>query len=209
MDGLESRRDVFVIAATNRPDIIDPAMLRPGRLDKLLYVPLPTPLEREQILKTQTRSTPLSSDVVIATIAADERCNRFSGADLAALVREASVASLHEYFTAEEGLQDAAIASGTSLSISTTTTTSTSSSESKKSSRRRFGSVHPVAEGVAGDDAVKPNSSSVLPSPIVCHRHFLAAFAKVSPSVSVADERQYNSLRTKLRSTGAAKGAVD
>lgn len=46
MDGLEERRDVFVIAATNRPDIIDPAMLRPGRLDKLLYVPLPNKDER-------------------------------------------------------------------------------------------------------------------------------------------------------------------
>jgi ribosome biogenesis ATPase len=46
MDGLEERRDVFVIAATNRPDIIDPAMLRPGRLDKLLYVPLPTKEDR-------------------------------------------------------------------------------------------------------------------------------------------------------------------
>jgi len=46
MDGLDERRDVFVIAATNRPDIIDPAMLRPGRLDKLLYVPLPTREDR-------------------------------------------------------------------------------------------------------------------------------------------------------------------
>jgi len=46
MDGLDERRDVFVIAATNRPDIIDPAMLRPGRLDKLLYVPLPTSGDR-------------------------------------------------------------------------------------------------------------------------------------------------------------------
>jgi ribosome biogenesis ATPase len=50
MDGLEERRGVFVIAATNRPDIIDPAMLRPGRLDKLLYVPLPTKEDRLQIL---------------------------------------------------------------------------------------------------------------------------------------------------------------
>jgi len=50
MDGLEERRGVFVIAATNRPDIIDPAMLRPGRLDKLLYVPLPTKEDRFQIL---------------------------------------------------------------------------------------------------------------------------------------------------------------
>ena len=47
MDGLDDRRDVFVIAATNRPDIIDPAMLRPGRLDKLLLVPLPTPDDRK------------------------------------------------------------------------------------------------------------------------------------------------------------------
>jgi ribosome biogenesis ATPase len=46
MDGLEDRKGVFVIAATNRPDIIDPAMLRPGRLDKLLYVPLPSKEER-------------------------------------------------------------------------------------------------------------------------------------------------------------------
>jgi ribosome biogenesis ATPase len=59
MDGLDERRDVFVIAATNRPDIIDPAMLRPGRLDKLLYVPLPTKMDRFSILETVTRKLPL------------------------------------------------------------------------------------------------------------------------------------------------------
>ena len=63
MDGLDERRDVFVIAATNRPDIIDPAMLRPGRLDKLLYVPLPTNDDRFSILQTVTRSLPISEDV--------------------------------------------------------------------------------------------------------------------------------------------------
>jgi len=60
MDGLEDRKGVFVIAATNRPDIIDPAMLRPGRLDKLLYVPLPTKEDRHQILETVTKKTPIS-----------------------------------------------------------------------------------------------------------------------------------------------------
>lgn len=60
MDGLDERKDVFVIAATNRPDIIDPAMLRPGRLDKLLYVPLPTKDDRHQILRTITRKIPVS-----------------------------------------------------------------------------------------------------------------------------------------------------
>jgi ribosome biogenesis ATPase len=59
MDGLESRSATYVIAATNRPDMIDPAMLRPGRLDKLLYVPLPPPDGRSAILRTLTRKTPL------------------------------------------------------------------------------------------------------------------------------------------------------
>lgn len=59
MDGLEDRQGVFVIAATNRPDIIDPAMLRPGRLDKLLYVPIPTKDDRHQILKTLTKIVPI------------------------------------------------------------------------------------------------------------------------------------------------------
>ena len=64
MDGLEDRAGVFVIAATNRPDIIDPAMLRPGRLDKLLYVPLPSKDERYQILKTVTKSLPIDQNSV-------------------------------------------------------------------------------------------------------------------------------------------------
>eukprot|EP01134_Creolimax_fragrantissima_P000702 CFRG0702T1 len=96
MDGLETRKNVFVIAATNRPDMIDPAMLRPGRLDKLLYVDLPTAADRVGILKTITRKTPLGPDVVLAEIANDKRCEGFSGADLASLVREATVATLRD-----------------------------------------------------------------------------------------------------------------
>ena len=69
MDGLDERIGVFIIAATNRPDIIDPAMLRPGRLDKLLYVPLPTAEDRISILKTCVSKVPLSEDVDIIKIA--------------------------------------------------------------------------------------------------------------------------------------------
>ncbi|KAJ3081287.1 hypothetical protein HK102_002448 [Quaeritorhiza haematococci] len=94
MDGMQSRRQVYVIAATNRPDMIDPAMLRPGRLDKTLYIDLPTPDERHEILKTIARRTPLGPDVDLGTVANDPRCDGFSGADLAALVREAAVAAL-------------------------------------------------------------------------------------------------------------------
>jgi SpoVK/Ycf46/Vps4 family AAA+-type ATPase len=55
LDGMESRKNVFVVGATNRPDIIDAAMLRPGRLEKLLYVPLPSPADRLQILRAVTK----------------------------------------------------------------------------------------------------------------------------------------------------------
>ena len=94
MDGLEARSSTFVVAATNRPDMIDPAMLRPGRLDKLLYVPLPPPDGRAAILKTLTRKTPLAADVDVGSIGTSARCGGFSGADLASLVREACVAAL-------------------------------------------------------------------------------------------------------------------
>ncbi|ORX97915.1 ribosome biogenesis ATPase RIX7 [Basidiobolus meristosporus CBS 931.73] len=100
LDGVENRAQVFVIAATNRPDIIDPAMLRPGRLDKLLYVELPTPEERCEILKTLAKKTPLDGSVHFEEIAQDARCEGFSGADLASLVRESAVAALRSTFYA-------------------------------------------------------------------------------------------------------------
>lgn len=94
MDGLDGRKNVFVIAATNRPDIIDPAMLRPGRLDKLLYVPLPEADERLQILLTITAKCRLDASVNLDAVAHDPRSAGFSGADLSALVREAGIAAL-------------------------------------------------------------------------------------------------------------------
>ncbi|KAM9726391.1 nuclear valosin-containing protein-like isoform 2-T2 [Menidia menidia] len=104
MDGLEARRQVFIMAATNRPDIIDPAILRPGRLDKTLYVGLPGPADRHAILLTVTQGGTkprLEPDVSLEEIASDERCDHFSGADLAALVREASVNALRAYMKSQ------------------------------------------------------------------------------------------------------------
>ncbi|KAM5237590.1 nuclear valosin-containing protein-like isoform 2-T2 [Ctenodactylus gundi] len=99
MDGLESRQQVFIMAATNRPDIIDPAVLRPGRLDKTLFVGLPPPADRLAILKTITKNgsrPPLDADVSLEAIAVDCRCDCYSGADLSALVREASLCALRQ-----------------------------------------------------------------------------------------------------------------
>ncbi|KAM9847390.1 nuclear valosin-containing protein-like isoform 2-T2 [Aulostomus maculatus] len=81
MDGLETRQQVFIMAATNRPDIIDPAILRPGRLDKTLYVGLPPPADRHAILLTITKSgtkPQLEQDVSLVEIAYDERCDCFT-----------------------------------------------------------------------------------------------------------------------------------
>lgn len=96
MDGLDARAQLSVIAATNRPDMIDPAMLRPGRLDKLLYVPLPPPHGRAEILRAACRKLTLGADVSLEALGAHARCDGYSGADLAALVKEAAIAALGE-----------------------------------------------------------------------------------------------------------------
>lgn len=106
MDGMEGRKNVYVIAATNRPEMIDPAMLRPGRLDKALYVDLPNALERFEILKTVSRKAPLDKSVSLRDVANEPRCEGFSGADLTSLVREAGVAALRSSFIAiENGIE--------------------------------------------------------------------------------------------------------
>lgn len=107
LDGLNDRRGIFVIGATNRPDIIDPAMLRPGRLDKTLFIELPNTEEKIDIIKTVTRSsgTPLSNDVKFENIINDERCRNYSGADLAALVRESSILALKRSFFKTDDIQ--------------------------------------------------------------------------------------------------------
>lgn len=94
MDGVDSRDGVYLVGATNRPDIIDPALLRPGRLDKVLYVPLPDLAGRVSILQTLLRNKPLVTFIDVGELAMDPRCEGFSGADLAALVREACILAL-------------------------------------------------------------------------------------------------------------------
>ena len=89
MDGFEGNEGVIVIAATNRPDVLDPALLRPGRFDRQVVVPLPDVRGREQILKVHMRKVPLADDVKASVIA--RGTPGFSGADLANLVNEAAL----------------------------------------------------------------------------------------------------------------------
>ncbi|HET7650033.1 MAG TPA: ATP-dependent zinc metalloprotease FtsH [Gammaproteobacteria bacterium] len=89
MDGFEGSEGVIIIAATNRPDVLDPALLRPGRFDRQVVVPLPDVRGREQILKVHMRKVPIGDDVKPAIIA--RGTPGFSGADLANLVNEAAL----------------------------------------------------------------------------------------------------------------------
>lgn len=100
LDGADQRKGVYVIGATNRPEVMDQAILRPGRLGRLLYVPLPSPDERVLILKALARKKPIDSSVDLMTIGRDDACKNFSGADLAALMNEAAMVALEDKLTA-------------------------------------------------------------------------------------------------------------
>ena len=96
MDGIQTLKNVVVIGATNRADIIDPALLRPGRFDRIIYVPPPDKKSRLEILKVHTRKVPLAEDVDLERLAM--LTEGYSGADLEALVREAVILALREEF---------------------------------------------------------------------------------------------------------------
>ena len=94
MDGFSSREAVLVLAATNRPDILDPALLRPGRFDRHVVLDLPSRVDREAVLRVHTRQVPLAADVDLGDLAAG--CPGFSGADLRNLVNEAAILAARE-----------------------------------------------------------------------------------------------------------------
>jgi len=100
MDGLEELQSVVVIGATNRPNLIDPALLRPGRFDELVYVPVPDAPGRRRILGIHTKGMPLAGDVDLDSLA--ERSERFTGADLEDLVRRAGLNALRGSIDAGE-----------------------------------------------------------------------------------------------------------
>lgn len=100
MDGIVTLEDIVVIAATNRPDIVDPAVLRPGRFDRLIYVPQPDEKSRLEIFNIYTKNMPLTKDVDVAHLAIVTK--NYSGADIEALCREAAMYALRKDVNAKE-----------------------------------------------------------------------------------------------------------
>lgn len=100
MDGVEELNDVVVIAATNRPDILDTALLRPGRFDRIILTPAPDEKSRLEIFKVHTKNMPLAKDVNLEDLA--KRTEGYSGADIEAVCREAAMLALRENIDAEE-----------------------------------------------------------------------------------------------------------
>jgi transitional endoplasmic reticulum ATPase len=94
MDGIGEKKNVFFIGATNRPEILDEALLRPGRLDSLVYIPLPDETARVSILKACTRKTPLAKDLNFMGIA--KITHGYSGADLAEICQLAAKYAIRE-----------------------------------------------------------------------------------------------------------------
>ncbi|XP_032652980.1 ATPase family gene 2 protein homolog A isoform X2 [Chelonoidis abingdonii] len=94
MDGIEQLKDVTILAATNRPDMIDKALIRPGRIDRIIYVPLPDDKTRREIFKLQFRSMPISDEVCLEELVLQTQ--KYSGAEITAVCREAALLALQE-----------------------------------------------------------------------------------------------------------------
>jgi transitional endoplasmic reticulum ATPase len=103
MDGLEDLENVFVIAATNRPDIVDPALLRPGRFDKLVLLPVPDEQTRLKILQVHTKAMPLEK---VDLAALSKKLDGYVGADIENLCREAALVALRKNRTASKVMSE-------------------------------------------------------------------------------------------------------
>lgn len=100
MDGAGAKKNLFFIGATNRPEILDEALIRPGRLDQLIYIPLPDQIARLGIIKAVLRKSPVAPNVNMDFLA--QQCEGFSGADMTELCQRATKAAIRESIAAEE-----------------------------------------------------------------------------------------------------------
>ena len=163
MDGLEELQSVIVIGATNRPTLVDPALLRPGRFDELVYVGTPDTEGREHILKIHTSGMPLAADVDLADVA--KKTERFTGADLEDVVRRAGLGALRRL--GGEVKEVAGEDFEAALKDSRATVTSAMEAEYKKMRgelKKRAAEANPI--GFFAPDTLEPTRASKHGEPV-------------------------------------------
>ncbi|KAL4452226.1 hypothetical protein ABPG75_007888 [Micractinium tetrahymenae] len=175
LDGVEGLRGVCVVAATSRPDLIDAALLRPGRLDRLVFCGFPSPLERGAVLRSLSRGVMLATDVDLALVGYNAEF--YSGADLAALLAEAQLAAVHEALEAEEAEAAAAAAAAGQAAAA-----------AGGGGPARRPHTHP-----------KPHARAVPRPPLIQARHLQAALATARPSVPEAERERLEAIYARFR----------
>ncbi|EST06364.1 CDC48, N-terminal subdomain protein [Kalmanozyma brasiliensis GHG001] len=172
MDGVSSRKNVFIIGATNRPDQIDPAILRPGRLDQLIYIPLPDEPSRLSILKATLKKSPIAEDVDLNFLA--KHTHGFSGADLAEICQRAAKLAIRESIEADIKRERERIAA-------------------KEANADGEVKMEEDAAGVAAEEEDDP-------VPEITRAHFEEAMRFARRSVSDGDIRRYELFAQNLQS---------
>ncbi len=188
LDGIEKLRGVVVLAATNRPDLLDPALLRPGRFDKLIYIPLPNKEARVKIFKVHTRKMPLADDVNFEELA--EKTDGYTGADIAAVCREAAMMVVREAVRKAESVRNIAINVAEGKEPVEKLELEIRDIEKLKKLLERF---------KKGDrEAMKElieNIDPLLFMGKVSRRHFMEALLRVRKSLTAEERRFYEKLR--------------
>ncbi|EGV64076.1 AAA ATPase cdc48 [Yamadazyma tenuis] len=170
MDGMNAKKNVFVIGATNRPDQIDPALLRPGRLDQLIYVPLPDEPARLSILEAQLRNTPLEPGLNLNEIA--RITNGFSGADLSYIVQRSAKFAIKDSIEAQ-----------------------IKSKKLKDEKKAEAGEEGTEDVNMKEEEPEEPEED---PVPFITKAHFEEAMKTAKRSVSDAELRRYESYASQI-----------
>jgi peroxin-1 len=191
LDGVEGLDGVYVLAATSRPDLIDPALLRPGRLDRCIFIGVPTIEERIDITKTLSRNLNVGPSFNIEEIA--KKTEDFTGADLQALVYNAQLLSIHDQLGEVSFESDDSAQKESQITLINKTNEKLTQ-ESKMQLENR---ISIIKTNIFGPDKSGPSSSQNKKStsfPILEMSHVMKSLDDFSPSISANEHKRYNLL---------------
>lgn len=212
MDGAEGLEGVYVLAATSRPDLIDPALLRPGRLDQSLLCSMPNQAERYEILQAVSRKLVVDPDLRLDDIA--KSTNGFTGADLQALIYAAHLAVVHEQIDSEalhvpetNGTTDAPLEWCEILPPGSAQDGIIKSRAEEEATRARIEQL--ITKSTGSLENTKPKNTSAPPQVIIKHRHVVKALEDVRPSVPAEELNRLGRIYKNFVSSRSPNGLPD